>query len=77
MNSLFCFALHAVSASRIILSLCQPMSLFTFTLPILFSISPGGNERVAAWALAAYQDEFTTTRQVILDPAFKLLTGRD
>jgi len=51
MDSLFCFA--SASALPIKLSLSQPVSFLTFTIPILSPIQPGGSERVAVWGLVA------------------------
>ena len=50
-----CFALLACTAFAlpIKLSLSQPMSFLTFTLPILFPIPLVGNEQAAVWCLVA------------------------
>ena len=51
-----CFALlvHVAFALPIELSLSQPMSFLTFTLPILSPIPlGGGSERAAVWCLVA------------------------
>lgn len=61
-NSLFCcgklipwfaFLVCVAFALLIKLSLCHPMSFFTFTLLFFSSIPLWGSERVAAWGLAA------------------------
>ena len=52
---ILCFALLAwvAFALPIKLSLSQPMSFLTFTLPILSLTPQGGSERAAVWGLAA------------------------
>lgn len=64
--------MHASFALTSNLSLLQPMSLHTFTFPVLTYLSTGTQRQMSLWYSAVHWDETTTDRERIGNSMIKV-----